>query len=265
MDVADAGTARLVGRLRAAGCVFAEDEAAVLRRTTDDPARLEELLRRREAGEPLEHVVGWVGFGGLRLSVGPGVFVPRQRSLLLAGAAAALARTQAAPVVVEAFAGVAPIAAAVADAVPGAQVHACDVDPRALAHARCNLPPGAGVHEGALLDGLPAALRGRVTLLVAVPPYVPEAAAALLPREAAEHEPAAALFGGGDGLDRVRDLLDLAGRWLAPGGALLVELHAAQHPAAAARAEAAGHSVRRWDGEDGQTAVLGVRPGPRPW
>jgi len=265
----DVATDLLVRRLRAAGCVFAEDEAAVLQEATTDPARLEAMLRRREAGEPLEQVVGWVGFGGLRLAVGPGVFVPRQRTLLLARAAVELARAQPAPVLVEAFAGVAPVAASVADAVPGAQVHACDVDPRALAHARRNLPPGAGVHEGPLLEGLPAALRGRVTLLVAVPPYVPRAAAALLPREALDHEPAAALFGGDDGLDLLRALLDRAlldraGPWVVRGGAVLVELGAAQCPAAVRHAEAAGCSVRRREGEDGQTVVLEVRPGTRP-
>ena len=261
----DPGADLLVRRLRAAGCVFAEDEAAVLQRSTSDPARLEAMLRRREAGEPLEHVVGWVGFGDLRLAVGPGGFVPRQRSMLRARAAAGLARGQSAPVLVEAFAGVAPVAAWVSAAVPGVEVHACDLDPRALAHARRNLPPGAGVHVGPLLEGLPVALRGRVTLLVAVPPYVPRSAAALLPREALDHEPATALFGGDDGLDLLRALLDGSGPWLAPGGAVLVELGAGQCPAAVAHAQAAGCSVRRRDGEDGQTAVLEVRPPGGRW
>ena len=253
---AGSGGAALVQRLRAAGCVFAEQEAAVLLATTRDPAALEELTRRREAGQPLEHVVGWVDFGALRLTVRPGVFVPRQRSLLLARTAAALARAQPAPVLVEAFAGVGPIAASVARAVTGVEVHAVDVDPRAAQCARVNLPPGAGVHTGPLLEALPASLEGRVTLLVAVPPYVPTTAADQLPREAVEHEPARALFGGADGLDRLRDLLDHAAWWLAPTAAVLVELHTGQYRAAAAHARSTGFCTRRRDGGDGQTALL---------
>jgi release factor glutamine methyltransferase len=254
-----ADTGRLVARLRAAGCVFAEEEAAALVRSAPDPEHLEAMARRREAGEPLEHVVGWVDLGGLRLAVGPGVFVPRQRSLLLARAAAAVARTQEVAVVVEAYAGVAPIAAWVARAVLGAEVHATDADPRALRFARRNLPPGSGVHPGQVLEALPAALLGRVTLLVAVPPYVPAGAAGQLPREAVEHEPAAALFGGHDGLGPVRELVGSARPWLAPAGVVLVELHAAQHPAAAAHARRAGFVAGRRVGDDGQTTLLELR------
>ena len=74
----------LVSRLRAAGCVFAEEEAAVLREAAaGDPALLGTMLAARVAGEPLEHVVGWVDFAGRRWAVEPGVFVPRQRTELL--------------------------------------------------------------------------------------------------------------------------------------------------------------------------------------
>src|SRR3954471_13115050 len=79
MTAADA----IVGRLRAAGCVFAEDEAAVLLASASDPAQLAAMVDQRVAGQPLEHVVGWDEFFGRRILVGPGVFVPRQRTELL--------------------------------------------------------------------------------------------------------------------------------------------------------------------------------------
>ena len=73
----------LVSRLRAAGCVFAEEEAALLAEAAGGAAELEALVVRREAGEPVEQLAGWVEFCGLRLVVAPGVFVPRQRTALL--------------------------------------------------------------------------------------------------------------------------------------------------------------------------------------
>ena len=247
----------LTGRLRTAGCVFAEDEAAALVRACPDALRRELLVRRRERGEPLEHLLGAVEFGTLRLAVGPGAFVPRQRSLLLAQLAVHHARRHPAPVLLEACAGVAPIASAAARTVPRLETHASDVDPLALSYARRNLPKSAGVHHGHLLDATPATLRGRVTVLAAVPPYVPAAAAPLLPREARDHEPALALYGGHDGLDHVRGLLDTAQDWLAPSGRVLLELNTRQQHDAVAHAARAGlRRHQQHHGEDGQTVVL---------
>ncbi|WP_369822560.1 putative protein N(5)-glutamine methyltransferase [Cellulomonas sp. KH9] len=249
--------AALVARLRAAGCVFAEDEAALLvaaaaeRRRTggrgaageapdgspggaggpgddaegpgDDPV-LAALVARRVGGEPLETVLGWVAFAGLRLLVGPGVFVPRRRTELLARTAAGLARAAGpAPVVVEACCGVAPVAAVVARDVPGADVHAADLDPVAVTWAARNLAGVGRAWAGDLLDPLPADLRGRVDVLVANAPYVPHDAIATMPPEAREHEPRVALDGGPDGVDVQRRLLAAAGAWLRPGGHVLVE------------------------------------------
>ncbi|MGH3700346.1 MAG: hypothetical protein ACRDQY_12905 [Pseudonocardiaceae bacterium] len=101
----------LIQQLRTASSVFAEEEVAALAQATSDPQRLEQLVRRRETGEPLEQIVGCVNFGRLRLTVGPRVFVPRQRSLLLAHISARLARAQPAPVLLEACAGTASIPA----------------------------------------------------------------------------------------------------------------------------------------------------------
>ena len=192
-------------RLRAAGCVFAEEEAALLTEAAPDAEALEALVRRREASEPLEPLVGWVDFCGLRLAVEPGVFVPRQRTALLVGEAAALLGPG--DVVVDLGCGTGAVGAAVAAAVPGVEVYAVDVDPAAVACARRNLPPDR-VLEGDLYDPLPAALRGEVAVVVANAPYVPTEAIALMPREARDHEHRVALDGGPDGLAVQRRVVD---------------------------------------------------------
>jgi release factor glutamine methyltransferase len=254
-DLAD-----VAARLRAAGSVFAEDEAAILLEAATDDAELDALVTRRISGEPIEPLVGWVRFGRLRLEVGPGVFIPRRRSLVLARAAVRIARTQADPVVLEPFCGVAPIAASVAAAVPAAEIHVSDVDPVPLRFARRNLPAEANVHRGAGLSALPAALRGRVSLVASVPPYVPDGERRFLPREALEHEPPGALFAGADGLDHVRALVaDLAG-CLRPDGRVLIELHRAQWSAAAEHARGCGWRPARRNGADGQTTLLVLAP-----
>lgn len=199
--------------------MFAEDEAAELRRATSGDA-LEALVRRREAGEPLEVLVGTVELCGLRLAVAPGVFVPRQRTALLARLAVAAARPG--DVVVELCCGVAPVAAVVESSVAGAEVHAADVDPVAVACARDNLAAGE-VHLGDGYDALPGRLRGRVAVLAANAPYVPEDEVARMPPEARLYEPAVALSGGADGLAVQRLVVAGARDWLRPGGVMLVE------------------------------------------
>jgi len=251
----------LIARLRAAGCVFAEDEAAALS-LEPDLERRESLVRRRLGGEPLEHLLGSVWFGPLQLAVGPGVFVPRQRSLLLARLAVQRARSRRAAVVLELCCGVAPIAATVAHELAGhlgeaaAELHASDIDPVALAYARRNLPADAGVHEGDLVSALPGHLRGRVHVLAAVAPYVPAGAAHLLPPEAREHEPARALLGGQDGTDLLQDIARHAPGWLAPAGRVLLEMHEEQRRTVVATARGAALCRARWHVDDGRTGVL---------
>ena len=248
----------VVATLRAAGCVFAEDEARLLVEAAPDPAGLAALVRRRVAGEPLEHVLGWAEFCGLRVAVDPGVFVPRRRTELLVELAVDLLRPGA--VVVELCCGAAAVATALAATVPGLTVHAVDVDPAAVRCARRNLV-GGHVHEGDLDAPLPAELRGRVDVVVANAPYVPTAAIALMPPEAREHEPTVALDGGIDGLDVQRRVAAAAPRWLAPGGHLLIETSVRQSPLTAAAVAAAGLEPRvaRDDERDG-TVVVGTRP-----
>jgi len=253
---------RVAARLRAAGCVFAEDEAALLlahaRGEGLDDAALDALVGRRVAGEPLELVVGWAAFAGLRVAVAPGVFVPRRRSELLVDVVDGLLRGRAEPVVVDLCCGTGAVAAAVAARRPDARVHAADVDPAAVACARRNVPRG-GVHEGDLFGALPADLRGRVDVLVANAPYVPTRAIATMPLEARDHEARVALDGGADGLDVQRRIAAEVRGWLAPGGAVVVETSPAQAATSARLLRERGLAVRtcRDDERDG-TAVVGT-------
>ena len=251
------GTTSVVAALRAAGCVFAEDEAALLMAATDDAAELDALVARRVAGEPLEHLLGWAEFCGLRIAVAPGVFVPRRRTEALAEEA--VLRTRPGAVVVDLCCGSGAVGAAVAAAVAGIELHAADVDPAAVACARRNLP-AAAVHQGDLFAALPPGLRGRVDVLVANAPYVPTSAIGLMPPEARDHEPAVALDGGDDGLAVLRRIVTGAPAWLAPGGALLFETGTAQIADAVAAVRSAGLGpLVVEDDERGATVVVGTR------
>jgi release factor glutamine methyltransferase len=248
-------SADLVARLRAAGCVFAEEEAALLTEAAATPAELEALVVRREAGEPLEQLVGWVGFCGLRLAVAPGVFVPRQRTALLVEEVASLVAPG--DVLLDLGCGVGAIAAAVRARVPGVEVYAVDVDPAAVACARRNLPPER-VLEGDLYDALPAGLRGRVAVVAANAPYVPTSQLGLLPREARDHEHPVALDGGPDGLAVQRRVIAGAPAWLRPGGHVVVETGRSQLALTRAAMAAAGLTVSvRADDATGGLAVRG--------
>jgi len=251
------GTASVVASLRAAGCVFAEDEADLLLVATDDPAELASLVSRRAAGEPLEQVLGWAQFCGLRIAVAPGVFVPRRRTEALADAA--IARTRPGAVVVDLCCGSGAVAAAVGAAVERIELHAADVDPAAVACARGNLPRAA-VHQGDLFAALPRDLRGRLDVLVANAPYVPTSAISLMPPEARDHEPTVALDGGADGLGVIRRIVAGAPEWLAPGGAVLFETGTAQVADAVAALHTAGlEPLVVEDDERGATVVAGTR------
>ncbi|WP_309110927.1 putative protein N(5)-glutamine methyltransferase [Saccharothrix sp.] len=251
----------VVTRLRAAGCVFAEDEARLLTEAAPSPAELEAMVDRRVAGLPLEQVLGFAEFRGLRIAVDPGVFVPRQRTAYLVELAVPLAEPGA--VVVDLCCGAGALGAAVADAVPGVEVYAADLDPAAVRCARRNLPADR-VFEGDLYAALPADLRGRVDVLVVNAPYVPTDAIALMPPEARDHEPLVALDGGADGLDVQRRVAAGAPEWLVPGGALLLETSDRQAPSTLAAFERAGFTARvERDDEVGATVVVGVTA-PRP-
>ncbi len=247
----------VVSRLRAAGCVFAEDEARILISAARNQADLDAMVRRRASGLPLEHVVGWADFCGLRIAVDPGVFVPRRRSEFLVRQAAALVR-QASPaspvgqawdpapdpagaadgrraVIIDLCCGSGAVGAALAAAIGGAELHAVDIEPAAVRCARRNLAAAGGrAYLGDLYRPLPARLRGHVRVLVANAPYVPTAQIGLLPPEARLHEPQVTLDGGADGLGVVRRVIAAARAWLEPGGWLLIEASERQAPLAIA-------------------------------
>jgi release factor glutamine methyltransferase len=221
----------IVTRLRAAGCVFAEDEAQLLTSAARTPDHLASMVSRRVVGLPLEHVLGWAMFCGLRIAVDPGVFVPRRRTEFLAGQAVALAPPGA--VVVDLCCGSGALGAAVLAAVERGELYAADIDPAAVRCARGNvLAAGGRVYEGDLYEPLPTTLRGRIDVLLANVPYVPTEEIELLPAEARIHEARVALDGGADGLDVLRRVTAEASLWLAPGGHLLFETSDDQAPRA---------------------------------
>ncbi|WP_329568583.1 putative protein N(5)-glutamine methyltransferase [Kitasatospora sp. NBC_01266] len=246
----------IVSQLRAAGCVFAEDEADLILATADTPEQLAAMIEQRVAGFPLEHVLGWADFHGLRITLDPGVFVPRRRTEFLVDCAAEL--TAPGALVIDLCCGSGALGAALAAAVDGGiDLHAADVDPAAVACARRNLPAGAHAYAGDLFDPLPTRLRGRVATLLANVPYVPTEDIALLPTEARVHEARVALDGGADGLDVLRRVAAAAPSWLAPGGHLLFETSERQVAHAVAAVRAAGLSVEiRTDEELDATVIV---------
>lgn len=225
---------RVVAELRAAGCVFAEDEAALLLEAAADASELDALVRRRTLGLPLEHVLGWAQFCGLRIAVDPLVFVPRRRTEYLVRCAAQLLEERPAggqPVVVDLCCGSGAVGAALAAVAGPLELHAADIDPVAAACAKRNLLPlGGEVHQGDLYNPLPDRLRGRVDVLAVNAPYVPSAMISTMPPEARLHEPRVSLDGGPDGLDLQRQVAAAAPAWLAPGGHLLIETSRQQAP-----------------------------------
>ncbi|WP_406630207.1 putative protein N(5)-glutamine methyltransferase [Amycolatopsis sp. WGS_07] len=243
----------VVARLRAAGCVFAEEEARLLLGQSGDVAG---MVERRAAGEPLEYILGWAEFAGRRFAVAPGVFVPRHRTELLVRLAARFARGT--KVVLDLCCGSGALGATVAAEVPGIELHAADVEPAAVECARRNVP--GEVYQGDLYAPLPPELRGRVDVLIANVPYVPTGDVALMPPEARDHEPRVALDGGADGLDVLRRVVAEAPEWLAPGGHVLFEASERQAEAAAVEVRRAGLTAFvEEDDELGATVVVGLR------
>jgi release factor glutamine methyltransferase len=266
-NIPPAAIAEAIGRLRAAGCVFAEDEAAVLQEAAADEGALWELVRRRADGEPLEQVVGYADFCGVRVRLRPGVFVPRIRSQLLVRRAVIAATRgrdgrpgtldgRGARVVLDLCCGSGALGVAVRQQVAEVDLYAADLAPVAVQCARDNLGVPERVFQGDLFQPLPAALRGRVDVLLANVPYVATRHIALLPAEARLHEPRTALDGGADGLDVLRAVIAEAPAWLAPGGVVLAEITEAQAGAATAAVRAAGLRAEVTHDQDLEATVI---------
>lgn len=240
--------------------MFAEDEADLLLEAGDgDPVRLRALVQRRLAGEPLEVVLGWAAFDGHRVRVAAGVFVPRARTAVVVEQAAR--RLHRYDRVVDLCCGVGAISVALLGRVGALDLVAADVDPDATDVAAENIGDRGIVVTGDLFAPLPERFREAVDVIAVNAPYVPSGEVATMPSEARDHERLVALDGGADGLDVHRRIADGAGAWLRPGGAVVIEVSAAQSGASAALFAAAGFTVavERDDEVDG-TCVVAVRP-----
>jgi release factor glutamine methyltransferase len=201
----------------------------------------EDAVARRSAREPLQLIVGSVGFRHLDLLVRPGVFIPRPETEVLAGEA--VARLPAGGVAVEPCTGTGAVAVSVALEADPARVVATDASPGAVDLARVNARrAGAAVEvvEGDLLRPVDPALRGRVDVLVANPPYLAEAELDDVEPEVADWDPYLALVAGPTGHEVSDRLLRAAPAWLAPGGWLLLEVDERRARVCALRARAAG-------------------------
>lgn len=244
---------------------------------TDVAERFRGLVARREAREPLQHLTGTAGFRYLELVVGPGVFVPRPETELLAGwaveqAAAVASFAHHAPVVVDLCTGSGAVALSVATEVPGSDVHAVELDEQAVSWAARNLAgSGVDLRAGDMASSF-GDLDGTVDVVVSNPPYIPLEAYESVTPEVRDHDPSLALWSGEDGLDAIRVVERVAARLLVPGGVVGVEHAEVQAEAAPAVFAATGRWVDVRDHEDlaGRarfvTARLAARPdgGPAP-
>lgn len=246
-------------RLRAAGVASPEHDASallahVLGRSRGELVLVDEvapeaaeafarLVERRAGREPLQHLTGVAWFRHVELFVGPGVFVPRPETELLAGWAVEQLTGAGSAVVVDLCTGSGAIAKALADEVPDAEVHAVELDEAAYAWAERNLAgTGVDLRLGDLATAFDDIL-GRVDVVVSNPPYVPLEAWESVAREAREHDPHLALFSGDDGLDAIRALEERGAALLVDGGVIGVEHADVQGESAPAVFAATG----RWE------------------
>jgi release factor glutamine methyltransferase len=182
----------------------------------------QDAVAARSRRIPLQHIIGTVTFGPVDLHVGPGVFIPRPETEAMLEWAGAR-RLGARPVIVDLCTGSGALAVALAHRWPAARVIGVDDSLAALEYARRNAEGTAVELRPADVGtpGLLSELDGRVDLLVANPPYVPDGAE--LEPEVAQHDPRHAVFGGPDGMTVIAAIVAVAGRWLRPGGLLAVE------------------------------------------
>ncbi len=243
------------------GCVFAEDETQLLIREARTPEDLKKMVEMRANGLPLEYVVGYAKFCGLRIEVDLGVFVPRPRTEFLVHQAEALSCSG--DIIVDLCCGSGAVGVALAAALERVKLYSVDIDPVAVRCASRNVTDfGGHVFEGDLYNTLPHSLKGNVNILVANVPYVPTEAIKLLPQEARLHEPKLALDGGEDGLDIQRRVAEEAFLWLAPGGHLLIETSEMQAPQTFEIFASAGLTTKVVrDGELDATVIIGSNSG----
>ncbi|MCW2926984.1 MAG: methyltransferase [Thermoleophilia bacterium] len=251
----DPSTDHVVRRLQSAGCVFAEDEATELRGVAPDAAHLDELVARRCEGEPLPWLVGSVEFGGMRLAISAGVYVPRPHTEPLAERGASLLPDGGHAI--DLCTGCGAIAATLRRHRPNAQIMGTDIDPSAVACAASN---GVDARLGSLFEGVDADWQGAVDLVIGVLPYVPTSELALLARDVQAYEPRLALDGGDAGLDLIDRAIEAAPRWLRPGGSIVLELGGEQQRQVGSSLVRAGFGdVRDLHDEDGDLRGIEAR------
>ncbi len=251
--------AAIGARLAAAGCVAPLEEADELLAAAADRVDLEELVARRERGDPLAWVTGSTRFLGATVRVRPGVYVPRPQTELLARRAVDRLPPQGSAA--DLCTGSGAIALALRRRRPRARVVASDLDPVAC---RCAADNGVEVYQGDLAEPLPPELRGRLDVVVAVAPYVPTGAIGFLPTDARDHEPLGALDGGPTGTDVLERVVVAAAEWLRPGGSLLLELGGDQDTALArVLADTGFDRPERLEDEEGDLRGIFLRGGPR--
>jgi release factor glutamine methyltransferase len=215
------------------GRLYARSERPV---PPDAAARFSTMVDRCVEGEPVQHVLGYTVFRGLRIEVSPAVMVPRPETEEVAGAALAAVDDVDAPRVLDVGTGSGCIALAVKHERPDAVVVGWDVSAEALAVARQNaarLDLDVPFDEVDLFADAGRRIDERVDLLVSNPPYIPDAEADTLPSVVREYDPAEALFSGDDALRFYRALADRAPAFCGPGGAVVLEAHAEYADAAA--------------------------------
>ncbi|WP_432879147.1 peptide chain release factor N(5)-glutamine methyltransferase [Kribbella sp. CA-245084] len=218
-------------RLAAAGVASAEYDAGELLAFVTGSSRMHlaepsgeqlrvywELIERRAAREPLQHLTGTAGFRYRELVVGPGVFVPRPETEVMVGWILERIAGVKNPLVVDLCSGSGAIAGAVATERPDSIVHAVELSPEACVWARRNLDgTGAILHEGDI-DGCLPEFYGQVDAVISNPPYIPLTAWESVTAEVRDHDPALALWSGDDGLDEIKVVAATAARLLKPGG-----------------------------------------------
>ncbi|MFE9095245.1 peptide chain release factor N(5)-glutamine methyltransferase [Streptomyces sp. NPDC007264] len=191
----------------------------------DFDARYWEVVARREAREPLQHITGRAYFRYLELQVGPGVFVPRPETESVVGWAidAVRAMDVVEPLIVDLCTGSGAIALALAQEVPRSRVHAVELSEDALEWTRKNMAGSrVDLRQGDARDAFHD-LDGQVDLVISNPPYIPLTEWEYVAPEARDHDPELALFSGEDGLDLIRGLERTAHRLLRPGGVVVIE------------------------------------------
>ncbi len=245
--------------LRTAGCVYAEEEAQLMLAEARTNLDLIGMIAARSDGVPLEQILGWAEFRGLRVGIAPGIFVPRYKTEFLAEQAIALCESDS--VVLDLCCGSGAIGLAIISNNPSIQLLASDIDPLAVSSAKHNLAPfEIEIFEGDLFEPIPKEWKGRIDILVANAPYVPTESIEIMPRESRLYEPHASLDGGQDGLDVHRRIAMAAPEWLAPGGHLLIETGKSQASSAADIFEKNGMTSRIvYSEEYDSTVIIGTK------